>query len=87
MPYITAEGAGGPPQPGFFGGLLGRTRDPLFVLRDPNAPNFAMPELSLAADVNNSRLDARRQLINQLGRLDHERLSQEMGGFQAKPPL
>src|SRR5919109_4635140 len=43
MPYITQEGAGGPPQPGFFGGLLGRTRDPLFVLRDPNAPSFAMP--------------------------------------------
>ncbi len=35
MPYVTQEGAGGPPQPGFFGGLLGRTRDPLFVLRDP----------------------------------------------------
>ena len=23
MPYITKEGAGGPPQPGFFGGWLG----------------------------------------------------------------
>src|SRR5205823_11237714 len=30
MPFITQEGAGGPPQPGFFGGLLGRVRDPLF---------------------------------------------------------
>ena len=28
MPYITKEGAGGPPQPGFFGGWLGRTHDP-----------------------------------------------------------
>src|SRR5438270_14097916 len=28
MPYITAEGAGGPPQPGFFGGWLGRAQDP-----------------------------------------------------------
>src|SRR5262249_41142322 len=36
MPYITAEGRGGPPQPGFFGGWLGRACDPLFVLRDPN---------------------------------------------------
>jgi hypothetical protein len=84
MPYITAEGAGGPPQPGFFGGLLGRTRDPLFVLRDPNAANFSMPELSLAADVNNSRLDARRQLVTQLGRPDHEGPPEEMGGFQAR---
>ena len=48
MPYITEEGAGGPPQPGFFGGWLGRVRDPLFVLRDPNAPDFAMPELASA---------------------------------------
>src|SRR5207253_2212784 len=28
MPFITKEGAGGPPQPGFFGGWLGRPRDP-----------------------------------------------------------
>ena len=48
MPYITKEGAGGPPQPGFFGGLLGRIRDPLFVLRDPNATDFAVPELTSA---------------------------------------
>src|SRR5258708_1234179 len=25
MPYLTAEGAGGPPQPGFLGGWLGKT--------------------------------------------------------------
>src|SRR5262245_18714114 len=36
LPYITAEGKGGPPQPGFFGGWMGRNFDPLFVLRDPN---------------------------------------------------
>src|SRR5712691_8096284 len=29
LPYITAEGAGGPPQPGFFAGILGRSKDPL----------------------------------------------------------
>ena len=27
LPYITKEGAGGPPQPGFFGGLMGRSLD------------------------------------------------------------
>ena len=47
MPYIMAEGAGGPPQPGFFGGWLGRSHDPMFVLKDPNAADFGMPELSL----------------------------------------
>src|SRR5262249_56233123 len=62
MPYITPEGLGGPPQPGFFGGWLGRTRDPLFVLRDPNAPGFGMPELLPAPDLDAPRLDARRRL-------------------------
>ncbi len=52
LPYITKEGAGGPPQPGFFGGWLGKPRDPLFVLRDPNAADFALPELALGPDVD-----------------------------------
>ncbi|MFO0917461.1 MAG: DUF1501 domain-containing protein [Planctomycetaceae bacterium] len=66
LPYITKEGAGGPPQPGFFAGLLGKSRDPLFVLNDPNSPNFTIPELTLASDVNSSRLNQRRSLQNQL---------------------
>jgi hypothetical protein len=81
MPYITKEGAGGPPQPGFFGGLLGRDRDPLFVLRDPSAPNFAMPELALAPDVSTQRLDERRRLLDHLaGRPG----GPEMSRFQAR---
>ena len=51
LPYITAEGAGGPPQPGFYGGWLGRSHDPFFVLKDPNASDFAMPELTLLRKV------------------------------------
>jgi hypothetical protein len=84
MPYITAEGAGGPPQPGFFGGMLGRPRDPLFMLRDPNAPNFSLPELSLGPDVPAARLDARRRLMACLGEIAVESKSQEMSGFQAR---
>jgi hypothetical protein len=87
MPYITAEGAGGPPQPGFFGGWLGRTFDPLFVLRDPNAPDFGMPELALTGEMNRHRLSGRKSLIAHLegaaGR-QRERRLQEMGNFQAK---
>jgi len=84
MPYITAEGAGGPPQPGFFGGLLGRPRDPLFMLRNPNAPDFSLPELSLGPDVSPRRLDARRRLMVRLGENAADGRSQEMGGFQAR---
>jgi hypothetical protein len=87
MPYITAEGRGGPPQPGFFGGLLGRTRDPLFVLRDPNSPDFSMPELAPTADVGYQRLGARQGLIRRLGgptNVHTDRSLQEMDGFQTK---
>ena len=63
LPYKTQEGAGGPPQPGFHGGFLGGSYDPLFVLRDPNAADFAVPELTLSADVPGGRLAARRQLL------------------------
>jgi len=88
LPYITAEGAGGPPQPGFFGGWLGRSHDPLFVLKDPSAADFAMPELSLPPNLNPSRFEARRQLESELGGLPaglerHRRLS-DLNGFQAK---
>jgi hypothetical protein len=84
MPYITQEGAGGPPQPGFFGGLLGRTHDPLFVLRDPNAPAFAMPELGPSGEVSADRLDTRRRLLGHLRGGLVDRTTQEMSGFQAK---
>ncbi len=84
MPYITAEGRGGPPQPGFFGGWLGRTRDPLFVLRDPNAPGFAMPELSLGPDMTSARLHRRQELSGRLGAPARDRAPQEMTNFQAR---
>jgi hypothetical protein len=85
MPYITQEGAGGPPQPGFFGGLLGRTRDPLFVLRDPSQPNFAMPELGLGAGVDASRLGDRRRLLGLIPAGSGEAMAaREMTGFQGR---
>jgi Protein of unknown function (DUF1501) len=67
LPFITKEGAGGPPQPGFTGGWLGNNVDPLFVLRDPNSPAFDMPELGLGADMNLGRLSERRTLSGQVG--------------------
>ncbi len=67
LPYITKEGAGGPPQPGFFGGILGHSFDPLFVLKDPNAPDFRVPELTLQNEVTSDRLAARRRLFENAG--------------------
>jgi hypothetical protein len=84
MPYITAEGAGGPPQPGFFGGWLGRTFDPLFVLKDPSAASFAMPELALPPEVGPRRVESRRGLSARLDDLLRDRRTRDMDGFQAR---
>ena len=88
MPYITAEGRGGPPQPGFFGGWLGRNHDPLFVLRDPNAADFAVPELTLTSEVTAERLDARKRLIEYIsgGRaaLNENQPLKDLDKFQEK---
>jgi hypothetical protein len=66
LPYMTKEGAGGPPQPGFFGGWLGRQYDPLWVLKDPSAADFSVPEFTLASDVSVERLAQRGQLLSSL---------------------
>lgn len=67
LPYITKEGAGGPPQPGFYGGWLGKPRDPLVILRDPNAADFALPELTLGPDIDPGRFDVRKHLAAEMG--------------------
>ena len=49
LPYLTAEGAGGPPQPGFLGGWLGKAHDPFLVLRGgPSPEGFNMPALVMS---------------------------------------
>jgi len=88
LPYITQEGAGNPPQPGFFAGFLGRSYDPLFVLKDPNAADFKVPELTLLAETPTLRLAQRRQLFETLGaelphRTDRSQAS-EMTVMQAR---
>ena len=85
MPYITQEGRGGPPQPGFHAGWLGRSFDPLFMLRDPSAPNFSMPELSLIGDMSAPRLGDRQRLVRQLDdQLKKELAPRDMDSFRAK---
>jgi hypothetical protein len=83
LPYITKEGAGGPPQNGFFAGWLGRTYDPLFVLRDPNAAGFSLQELAPPP----SGFQDRRQLLGNLegeGNGQPSPAHREMDAFRAK---
>lgn len=84
LPYITKEGAGGPPQPGFFGGWLGKPRDPLIILRDPNAPDFALPELTLSPDVDPTRFDARKHLADGFTSSRREAPTDDIEGIRAK---
>ena len=87
LPYVTKEGAGGPPQPGFFGGFLGHSYDPLFVLHDPNAADFRVPELTLQTEVTTNRLQTRRQLFEATGRSpsgDGRSAAVEMSQMQAR---
>jgi hypothetical protein len=67
LPHIVTEGV--LKCPGQFGGMLGNAYDPLVLERDPSAPGFEVPELTLPADVPAWRLDDRRALQR---RLDHQ---------------
>jgi hypothetical protein len=88
LPFITKEGAGGPPQPGFFGGWLGKPRDPLVILKDPNASDFALPELTLGPDIDPARFDARKALAGRLGsgtgKGTEDRTLADMDGVRAR---
>ncbi|HEV3443879.1 MAG TPA: DUF1501 domain-containing protein [Gemmataceae bacterium] len=85
LPYITAEGRGGPPQPGFFGGFLGRAFDPLFVLRDPNAPDFSIPELAPQPGVDAGRMGTRHRLLDRVdSQAENGAALRDMSGFQAR---
>lgn len=87
LPYVTKEGAGGPPQPGFFGGWMGKQFDPLFVLKDPNAPDFSIPELTRLGEVSPQRLLQRRDLQSMLDSQFAKQASgalRGMDGFQQR---
>jgi hypothetical protein len=64
LPYRTKEGAGGPPQPGFYGGWMGSQFDPLYIEKDPNAPTFSIPEVTLGAGLTPRRVEMRRNLLH-----------------------
>ena len=85
LPYMTKEGAKGPPQPGFFAGIMGRGYDPLWILKDPNSLDFSVPEFSLQQDVSAERLSARGELLTGLNaRLVNREGFDAMNRFQGQ---
>jgi hypothetical protein len=74
--------------PGEFAGFLGKEYDPLWVLRDPNAADFRVSELTLPDGVDVTRLDNRRAILDALD--DQSRLTDRfaavkgMSDYQAR---
>lgn len=88
LPYRVQEGAGGPPQPGFYGGWMGQQYDPLYIEKDPNAPDFSIPELTPPSGYSAARMDIRRNLFRAVnGRVDALRRQSDytaMDSFQSR---
>jgi hypothetical protein len=59
LPYVIGDGTITPGQGASF---LGKMHDPLLVTRDPNKPDFKLPELNLPSNVNYERLMHRRSI-------------------------
>jgi hypothetical protein len=59
-PHVLRDGS---ITPGQHASFLGKSHNPLFFSQDPNAPDFALPELQLPADVPIERLEARREML------------------------
>ena len=88
MPYLTAEGAGGPPQPGFLGGWLGKTHDPFLVLKGGKDPDgFNLPALTPEAGMTAERVRDRSQLLAGVNRAGGRRAAgqaEELERLQAR---
>jgi len=54
--------------PGQHASFLGKKHDPLLVLKDPNAADFQLPELSLPQGLSPERLQDRRSLLESIDR-------------------
>ncbi|HSI36949.1 MAG TPA: DUF1501 domain-containing protein, partial [Tepidisphaeraceae bacterium] len=81
-PYVIRDGA---VTPGQHASFLGKAHDPFFFSQDPNSPDFALPELSLPADMTIGRLEERRELqklIDKQSRLlDHSAAARGMDDY------
>ena len=58
-PHIISDGSITPGQNASF---LGKVHDPLFIGQDPGSASFALPELSLPANLSYERVSQRREL-------------------------
>jgi hypothetical protein len=60
FPHVIRDGS---VTPGQHASFLGKAHDPLLITRDPNSPDFRLPELSLPAGLSPERLANRREVL------------------------
>ena len=85
FPYLIRDGA---VTPGQHASFLGKAHDPFFFSQDPASPDFALPELSLPADMPIGRLEQRRELQQVIDRqsrlLDYSAAARGMDDYYGK---
>ncbi len=64
-PHLLRDGS---VTPGQHASFLGKSHDPFFIAKDPNAPDFRLPELSLPANLSLERLENRREVLKLIDR-------------------
>jgi hypothetical protein len=64
-PHVIRDGS---VTPGQHASFLGKSHDPLLVLRDPSSPDFRLPELSLPAGLSLERVQNRREVLRLIDR-------------------
>lgn len=88
LPYLTQEGAGGPPQPGFLGGWMGKTHDPFLVLQGGSSPDgLSLPALYPGVGMTAERVQERSRLLTSLNQTSipvRAAQTREMESFQAR---
>src|SRR5438128_1625493 len=85
LPWVIGDGTITPGQGASF---LGKTHDPLLVTRDPNKPDFKLPELNLPANLSYERLMHRRSIQKiidkQSSLLEHSEQARGMDAYYEK---
>src|SRR5262245_1086371 len=85
LPWVIGDGTITPGQAASF---LGKMHDPLWVTRDPNKPDFKLPELNLPANVSYERLLHRRSIQKiidkQSSLLEHSAQARGMDAYYEK---
>src|SRR5688572_914811 len=84
-PYVIRDGS---ITPGQHASFLGKEHDPFFFTQDPNASDFALPELSLPSNLSYERLESRRELQKivdaQSRLLDHSAAAKGLDAYYEK---